>query len=56
VSLTILYRHPQRPDEAGMAVVADQARAALMRAQLERRGYLIVDIVIATFAKAAPVT
>jgi hypothetical protein len=52
--LTILYRHPRRPDEAGMTVVADQAKAAAMKAQLERRGYLILKIMTATFAKAIP--
>jgi len=54
VSLTILYRHPRRPDEAGMSVVADQAKATAMKDQLEHRGYLIVKIVTATFAKAMP--
>jgi|GEM_PF-3072783 len=54
VSLTILYRHPRRPDEAGMTVVGDQVKAAAMRAQLEQRGYLVVKIVTATFAKAVP--
>lgn len=56
VSLTILYRHPRRPDETGMAVVTDRVGAAVMTEQLERRGYLIVDIATATFAKAVPVT
>jgi hypothetical protein len=54
VSLTILYRHPRRPDEAGMTIVGDQAKAAAMTAKLEHRGYLVVKIVTATFAKAVP--
>jgi hypothetical protein len=54
VSLTILYRHPRRPDEAGMTVVSDQAKAAAMKDQLEHRGYLVTNIVTATFAKAVP--
>jgi hypothetical protein len=54
VSLTILYRHPRRPDEAGMTVVGDQVKAAAMKVQLEHRGYLVVKIVTATFAKAIP--
>ena len=54
MSLTILYRHPQRPDEAGMTVVGDQLKAVTMKAQLEHRGYLIIKIVTATFTKAAP--
>lgn len=51
MSLTILYRNPRRLDEAGMTVVADQAKAAAMKDQLEHRGYLVVKIVTATFAK-----
>jgi hypothetical protein len=52
VSLTIHYRHPQRPDEAGMAVVPDQAEAAAMKDQLEYRGFLVITIVSAPFAKS----
>jgi hypothetical protein len=54
VSLTILYRHPRRPDEAGMTVVADQAKAIAMKDQLEHRGYLVIKILSATFAKPVP--
>jgi hypothetical protein len=54
VSLTILYRHPQRPDEAGMTVVADEANAAAMKEGLENRGFLVVKIESAPFAKAVP--
>jgi hypothetical protein len=54
VSLTILYRHPRRPDEAGMTVVADQTKAIAMKDQLEHRGYLVIEILTAAFAKAAP--
>jgi N-dimethylarginine dimethylaminohydrolase len=54
VSLTILYRHPRRPDEAGMTVVADEARATAMKGQLENRGFLVIEIAIAPFAKAVP--
>jgi hypothetical protein len=52
VSLTILYRHPQRPDEAGITVVADQVKATAMKDQLEHRGYLVIKIVTASFAKS----
>jgi hypothetical protein len=51
MSLTILYRHPQRPDEAGVVVVPDRAKAAEMKGQLEHRGFLIVEIRTAPFAK-----
>lgn len=54
MSLTILYRHPRRPDEAGMTVVADQAKAIAMKDQLEHRGYLVIKILSATFAKPVP--
>ena len=54
MSLTILYRHPRRPDEAGMTVVADQAKAIAMKDQLEHRGYLVIKILSATFAKPIP--
>ena len=54
MSFTILYRHPQRPDEAGMTVVADRAKAAAMKGELEDRGFVIVEVVPAPFPKAAP--
>lgn len=56
MSLTILYRHPRRPDEAGMTVVADQAKAIAMKDQLEHRGYLVIEIMTATFAKPLRLT
>ena len=56
VSLTILYRHPRRPDEAGVTVVANEAKAAAMKDQLELRGFLVIEIVIAPFAKLIPAT
>jgi hypothetical protein len=56
VSLTILYRHPRRPDEAGMTLVGDQVKAVAIKAQLEHRGYLVTKIETATFAKAIPAT
>jgi hypothetical protein len=54
VSLTILYRHPRRPDEAGMTVVANAATAAAVKDQLELRGYRVMEIVIAPFARTIP--
>ena len=52
MSLTILYRNPQRPDEAGMVVVQDRAKAAEVKDQLENRGFLIIKIAAARFARA----
>jgi hypothetical protein len=37
-----------------MTVVADQAKATAMKDQLEHRGYQVVKILTATFAKAIP--
>ena len=52
MSLTIMYRHPQRSDETGVVIVPDKAKAAEMKDQLENRGFLIIDIVTAPFAKS----
>ncbi len=52
MSLTIMYRHPQRPDEAGVVVVSDKAKAEEVKDQLENRGFLIIEIATAPFAKA----
>ena len=52
MSLTIMYRHPQRPDEAGVVVVPDRAKAAEMKDQLENRGFLVIEIATAPFARA----
>jgi hypothetical protein len=54
VSLTILYRNPQRPDEGGMTMIAGQPEAAAMINQLEKRGFEIVKITFAPLIKAAP--
>jgi hypothetical protein len=52
MSLTIMYRHPKRPDEAGVVVVPDRAKAAEVKDQLENLGFLVVAIATAPFAKA----
>jgi hypothetical protein len=52
VRSTIFYQHPQRPDEAGMTVVAGRANAAAMKDQLENRGFLIIKIETAPSAQA----
>jgi hypothetical protein len=46
MSLTILYHHPQRPDEGGMTMVIGQASAAAMMDRLEKRGFLIDKITV----------
>jgi len=52
MSVTIVYRHPQRPDEAGVVVVPDRAKATEAKDQLENRGFLIVKITNAPVATA----
>jgi len=54
VSLTILYRNPQQPDEAGLTVV-DEANAAAKKEHLENCGFLVLKIEKAPFAKALPI-
>jgi hypothetical protein len=47
MSATILYRHPARPDEAGISLVPDAAYAAALKDQLVKRGFQVVKIVSA---------
>jgi hypothetical protein len=54
VSLTILYRNPQRPDEGGMTMIAGQTEATAMINHLEKRGFEIVKITYAPFTQAVP--
>jgi len=54
MSVTIRYRHPRRPDEAGISYAPDDAYAADLTDRLVRRGYEIVEIVPAL--AAGPVT
>ena len=56
MSATILYRHPRRSDEGGMAIVPDQANLAPMKGQLEDRGYRVIKIVPGAIAKPIPAT
>jgi hypothetical protein len=44
MSLAILYRHPGRPHEASITMIAKQARAAAMVDQLEKRGFVVDKI------------
>jgi len=44
MALTILYRHPDRPCEAGMTMISAQARVAEMVDQLEKRGFVVDKI------------
>ena len=53
MSVTIFYRHPARPDEAGMTHVPDDRYATALKDQLEKRGFLVVEVVPAT-TRAVP--
>jgi hypothetical protein len=54
MSLTILYRNPQRPDEGGMTMIAGQTEAEAVIDKLEQRGFEIVKITLGPLAKAVP--
>ena len=41
--IAIRYRSADRPDHAGLVLIADQSDAAAARAELERRGFVILD-------------
>jgi hypothetical protein len=47
VGATIFYQRSSRPDEAGMSYVPDVARAAALKEQLVKRGFLVVKTVSA---------
>jgi len=53
VTLTILYRNPQRPDEAGMTMIAGQANAEAMIERLEQQGFLVEKVTFGPFATSA---
>jgi predicted N-formylglutamate amidohydrolase len=53
VSLTIHYRNPERPDEAGIIMIADQAKAAAMIDQLEDRGFVVDKVTYGPSPKSA---
>jgi hypothetical protein len=53
MSVTIFYRHSQRPDEAGRVRVPDDKYAVALKDQLEKRGFQVVEIVPAP-ARAVP--
>ena len=46
MSLTILYRNPQRPGEAGMTMIAGREEAAASIARLEKRGFVVEKITL----------
>jgi hypothetical protein len=54
VSLIILYRNPNRPDEAVMTMIVGQAEAAAVINRLEKRGCVVDKITFAPFFGFTP--
>jgi hypothetical protein len=50
MSVTIFYRHRQRPDVAGMTRVPNDAYAETLKDQLESRGFQVIEVVPARTA------
>jgi DNA-binding MarR family transcriptional regulator len=53
MTLTILYRHHDRPDELAMTMISTQAEVAAMVDQLEKRGFVVDKITARLDAGAA---
>jgi hypothetical protein len=53
MSVILRYRHPARPDEAGISYAPDDTYAADLTDRLVRRGYEVVKIVSAPNAAPA---
>ena len=52
MTLTILYRHRDRPEEAGMTMISAQEKAASAIEKLEKRGFVIDKIMARSSAGA----
>jgi DNA-binding MarR family transcriptional regulator len=53
MTLTILYRHRDRPDEVAMTMISTQEEVAAMVKQLEKRGFVVEKITARLDAGAA---
>jgi hypothetical protein len=53
VALTILYRHRDRPDEAGMIMISAHEEVGVRVDQLEKRGF-VVDKITARLPLLSP--
>jgi hypothetical protein len=56
MTLTILYRHRDRPGEAGMTMISAQEEVAAQVNQLERRGFIIDKITTRLLPPPSPRT
>jgi hypothetical protein len=54
MTLTILYRHRDRPDEAGMIMISAQEKVAAAIGLLEKRGFVVDKITARSVANADP--
>jgi hypothetical protein len=55
-NLTILYHHPQRPDEGRMTLISDQEGGAATVERLEKRGFVVDKITYDPFATSRPLS
>ncbi len=57
MALTILYRHRDWPDEAGITMIAAPNTVTAMVDQLERRGFVVEKVTVrSTPARLPPLT
>jgi hypothetical protein len=56
MALTILYRHRDRPDEAGMTMISSNEQIAVIVGKLEKRGFVVDRITARSPANAAATT
>jgi hypothetical protein len=54
ITLTILYRHRDRPDDAAMTMISAQERVAAAVGTLEKRGFMVDKITARSSAAAGP--
>jgi hypothetical protein len=52
MTLTILYRHRDQPDEAGMTMIPAQGEVAAAVDKLEKRGFVVDKITVRSSAGA----
>jgi hypothetical protein len=52
MALTILYRHRDRPEEAGMTMISAQEKVTAAVDRLEKRGFVVDKIMARSSARA----
>jgi len=56
MTLTILYRHRDRPHESGMTMISGQEKVAAAVGRLEKRGFVVDKITARSSAGAVAAT